>query len=24
VTELYREVEPYDHGMLDVGEGNLV
>jgi hypothetical protein len=24
VTELYPEIEPYDRGMLDVGEGNLV
>jgi proline iminopeptidase len=24
MTTLYPELEPYDHGMLDVGEGNLV
>jgi len=24
MTELYPEIEPYDHGMLDVGDGNLV
>jgi proline iminopeptidase len=24
MTELYPEIEPYDRGMLDVGEGNLV
>lgn len=24
VTELFPETEPYDHGMLDVGDGNLV
>jgi hypothetical protein len=24
VEDLYPEVEPYEHGMLDVGDGNLV
>lgn len=24
MSTLYREIEPYDHGMLDVGDGNLV
>src|SRR3972149_90453 len=24
MIELYPEIEPYDHGMLDVGDGNLV
>ena len=24
MTELYPEIESYDHGMLDVGDGNLV
>lgn len=24
MASLYPEVEPYDHGMLDVGDGNLV
>ncbi|MCP2170338.1 prolyl aminopeptidase [Goodfellowiella coeruleoviolacea] len=24
MTDLYPEIEPYDHGMLDVGDGNLV
>ena len=24
MTELYPEIEPYDHGMLDVGDGNFV
>ncbi|HEV2027007.1 MAG TPA: prolyl aminopeptidase [Candidatus Dormibacteraeota bacterium] len=24
MTSLYPEIEPYDHGMLDVGDGNLV
>lgn len=24
MTELYPKIEPYDHGMLDVGDGNLV
>jgi proline iminopeptidase len=24
MTVLYPEIEPYDHGMLDVGEGNLI
>ena len=24
MTGLYPEIEPYDHGMLDVGDGNLV
>jgi proline iminopeptidase len=24
MTELYSEIEPYDHGRLDVGDGNLV
>jgi len=24
MTELYPEIEPYDHGMLDVGDGNLM
>lgn len=24
MTRLYPEIEPYDHGMLDVGDGHLV
>jgi proline iminopeptidase len=24
MVELYPPIEPYDHGMLDVGDGNLV
>jgi proline iminopeptidase len=24
MTGLYPEIEPHDHGMLDVGDGNLV
>jgi proline iminopeptidase len=24
MTVLYPAIEPYDHGMLDVGDGNLV